>query len=83
VECAGDILQDLGVALPASTGDGGEMPAREIDPLLETMGFTAQSIDELAQRTGLEAATLAARLTRFEIDGTVQSIPGARFQRMK
>ena len=41
------------------------------------------TIDELAQRTGLEAATLAARLTWLEIQGTVQSIPGARFQRVK
>jgi DNA processing protein len=83
VECAEDILQELGVAPPAAAGARAEIAARGVDPLLDAMGFAAQSIDELVQRTGLGAATLAARLIRFELDGTVQSIPGARYQRVK
>jgi len=82
VECADDVLLELG--LPRSSGARSPRPAFSAsDALLAALGSAPQSIDELAQRTGLEAATLAARLIRLEIEGTVQSIPGARFQLVK
>ena len=83
VESADDILSDFGMA-SACTGSGmRHFGDAHGDALLAALAVRPLSIDELAQRTGLEAATLAARLTRLEIQGTVQSIPGARFQRVK
>lgn len=83
VECADDILSELGIAGVSTAPETPRAAAAPSDALLAVLGFAPQSIDELVQRTGLEAATLAARLTRLQIDGTVQSIPGARFQRVK
>lgn len=83
VECADDILLELGLAGVSQGRPAEEFAPAAGDRLLAALGGSPQSIDELAQRTGLEAATLAARLTRLQIDGTVQSIPGARFQRVK
>ena len=83
VECADDILSELGMdAVIPDAGSRG-FGTHQGDALLAALAAMPLSIDELAQRTGLEAATLAARLTRLEIQGTVQSIPGARFQRVK
>ncbi|HXF78468.1 MAG TPA: DNA-processing protein DprA [Usitatibacter sp.] len=83
VECADDILSELGLASVPAPPEAAHAIGARGDSLLAVLGFSPQSIDELVQRTGLEAATLAARLTRLQIEGTVQSIPGARFQRVK
>jgi len=56
--------------------------AVERDPLLEEMGFAPASIDQLAQRTGLDAAKLAAHLSCLEIAGRVRALPGGWFQRV-
>ena len=75
VESAADVLEELGMEQ--------EPELEEDEKLLEKMGFAPFCIDEAANRTGCSAATLAARLIRMEIEGTVQSVPGARFQRLK
>jgi DNA processing protein len=83
VESADDILSDFGMASAFAGAGMGHFGDAHGDALLDALAVRPLSVDELAQRTGLEAATLAARLTRLEIQGTVQSIPGARFQRVK
>jgi DNA processing protein len=75
VESAADVLEELGIAT---------QPEADEDALMfEAMGFAPFGVDDLVNRTGLSAATLAARLMRLEIEGTVQSVPGSRFQRLK
>ena len=54
----------------------------EADPILGAMGFAPATIDQLAQRTGLDAATLAAQLARLEIEASVAALPGGWFQRV-
>jgi len=83
VECADDVLSEFGMANACPDSGIRRFADAQGDALLTALTSAALSIDELAQRTGLEAATLAARLTWLEIQGTVQSIPGARFQRVK
>src|SRR6185503_19961338 len=83
VEFADDILSDLGMANACADPGMRDFGEEQGDALLAALAVRPLSVDELALRTGLEAATLAARLTRLEIQGTVQSIPGARFQRVK
>jgi DNA processing protein len=80
VENADDVLEELGIAPKC------ERPARKReqkpDPLLEAIGFAPASIDQLAQRSSLDAATLAARLSHLEIEGRVEALAGGWFQRV-
>ncbi len=77
VDCVDDILQELGLAQPQER-DG--PPADEKD-VLTAMGYAPATMDDIAERTGLDAATLAARLSRLEIEGRVRSLAGGRFLR--
>jgi DNA processing protein len=83
VESADDVLEEFGLA--TAGGAPKESPpdcAVQRDPLLEEMGFAPASIDLLSQRTGLDAAKLAAHLSRLEVAGRVRALPGGWFQRV-
>jgi len=76
VEKAEDVLGDLGwEGQPLHAGPSAE------DALLDAMGFAPACLDQLAARTGLPAASLAARLSQLEVDGRVDALPGGLFQR--
>jgi DNA processing protein len=81
VETAADVLEELGYAAQTAKRRAPK-DADERDPLLDAMGFAPASIDEIAQRSGLDAATLAARLSCLEIEGRVEALAGGRFQRV-
>ena len=51
------------------------------DPLLAALGFDPVSIETLAARTGLDAASLSAQLITLELAGDVHALPGDRYQR--
>jgi DNA processing protein len=82
VESADDILAELGIAVARAGAAGAQTQVEETDPVLDAMGFAPASIDQLAQRTGLDAATLAAQLVRLEIEAGVVALPGGWFQRI-
>lgn len=82
VECADDVLRELGLATRDRPASEAGMPV-ESDALLDAMGFLPMSIDQMAQRFGLDAAKLAARLSRFEIEGRIEALAGGWFQRVK
>lgn len=80
VESAQDILEDLRMADPSEretatvvTSQGG---------LLEAMGFDPVGLDALQARTGLDTATLQAKLLELELDGLIGRLPGGLLQRM-
>lgn len=50
--------------------------------LLTAMGFDPLGLDALLARTGLDTATLQARLMELEINGDVARLPGGIFQRL-
>ncbi|MES2948964.1 MAG: DNA-processing protein DprA [Pseudomonadota bacterium] len=50
--------------------------------LLEALGFDPMGLDALQARTGLDTASLQARLMEFEIHGHVARLPGGLFQRI-
>jgi DNA processing protein len=52
------------------------------DPVLQALGFDAASLDVLLARTGLDTASLQARLMALELEGQVARMPGGRFQRV-
>jgi DNA processing protein len=80
VESAQDILEDLQLVSPA-----GNAPSDTTEPpddnLLHAIGHDPVSLDALQARTGLDTATLQARLLELELDGWVGRLPGGLLQR--
>lgn len=83
VENADDVLIDYGLATPNCADPAQEEEPCAGDPVLEALGYAPMSIDELAMHTGLGAATLAARLTKLELEGRIEVLPGGRFRRAR
>ena len=77
VDSVDDILQELGLAQPKER----EVPPADAKDVLTAIGFGAATLDDIGERTGLDAATLAARLSRLEIEGRVRCLAGGRYQR--
>lgn len=81
VESVHDILEELHVAVPSQSQP--TPSGRAVHRLLEFMGFDPCDIDTLALRSGLPAESIAALLTQFELDGSITTLPGGRFQRLR
>jgi DNA processing protein len=77
VDGVDDILQELGISQPKPQ----DTPAADEKDVFRAVGFGPTTLDDIAERTGLDAATLAARLSRLEIEGRVRSLAGGRYQR--
>jgi DNA processing protein len=92
VESAADVLDHL-PATPAAApllrlAELPEAPEEEAEPspqprnaaaqVLESMGGTAISVDELGRRCQLSASLLAAALLELELSGRIQTLPGNR-----
>ena len=83
VESAQDVLEDLqlGPATPPMfESNGSENPA-DPDGLLNAIGFDPVSLDALQARTGLDTASLQAKLFELELQGDVGRLPGGLLQR--
>jgi DNA processing protein len=77
VESAQDVLEDLQLApedaaLPPTPSETTADP----DGLLKAMGYDPVSLDALQARTGLDTATLQAKLFELEMQGDVGRLPG-------
>jgi len=60
------------------------MPAPEpeiTDPVLLQLNNGALTVDELSDRTGLDARSLITKLAQLEMDGLVTALPGRKYQR--
>lgn len=75
---AGDVLEALGVLVPAAPT---QERARELEhePLLDALRSGAATLDELVAATGLAPATALARLAVLELEGAVESRSAGRF----
>ncbi|MBK6866716.1 MAG: DNA-protecting protein DprA [Burkholderiales bacterium] len=89
VETAQDVLEELrwpgattDASAPAHAASGAVAPAHDPDGLLQALGADPVSLDALLARTGLDTATLQARLLELELDGQVGRLPGGLFQRL-
>ena len=81
VETAADILEEMGVAVPAA-GDAASPPA-EADPVLARMEpGDPCDVDRLAQLSGLALPALLTHLTELELRGRVARIGAGRFVRL-
>lgn len=75
-------LEQLDEVAPAA----GAEEAADLQPaeqaLLDALGAAPLALDEIAQRSGLDAASIAAALLELELAGLVAALPGARYQRL-
>jgi DNA processing protein len=78
VECAQDILEELG-CFPA--GETAPSVTAEDHPLFAHLGFDPVGVDSLSQRSGLTIEALSAILLQLELDGRVAILPGGLYQR--
>jgi DNA processing protein len=95
VQSAQDVLDELGLGPAPSAVRVGrsrsapvaapsrppEVSTSQDDDLLRALGHAPVSLDTLMSRTGLDAATLQARLLELELQAQVASLPGGRYQR--
>jgi DNA processing protein len=79
VECAQDILEELGCFTPGLTPSAA---ASVSHPLLEHLGFDPADMDSLCQRSGLTIEALSAILLQLELEGLVATLPGGLYQRI-
>ena len=79
VECAQDILEELGYFVPGSRAHSDS----KIDhPLFEYLSYDPTDLDSLILRSGLTINTLSAILLQLELDGRVAVLPGGLYQRI-
>ncbi len=82
VDCAQDILDELRpTARPVGTTRDSTPTGTPDDAVLRALGHDAATLDELVSRTGWPAPALNARLLELELAGSVDRLPGQRFQR--
>jgi DNA processing protein len=92
VESAQDVLEEL--SYPVATGLGAVASASggnqalfddeatgDTAALIKAIGHDPVSLDALIARTGMDAATLQARLLELELEHQVARLPGGLFQR--
>jgi DNA processing protein len=82
VECADDILEELGMA-PAVTAAAKAVSGRRSDPILDCLiPGEASDLDEISEKSGLRTHCLLPRLFELELQGLVRRIGGGRFMRV-
>lgn len=81
-ESADDILAELGAAPAGCPPPADPLPGSATEPILAAMGHSPASLDALASRTGADAGALAAELTRLELAGRVERLPGGLFRQL-
>ncbi len=97
VETATDIVEELGGALGALAARADAAPAEvpadapadalANDPayaqLVDALGFDPVDVDTLVVRSGLTTGEVSSMLLMLELQGRVQSLSGARYQRTR
>jgi DNA processing protein len=79
VECAQDILEELGHFSASTTLQPSVL---EKHPLLMHLGFDPVDMDSLSQRSGLTIGALSAILLQLELDGDIATLQGGLYQRI-
>jgi DNA processing protein len=83
VESAEDLLAELeGATASPPAVHAPHDPAPGAHPLLDALGHSPASLDALALRTGESASALAAELTRLELEGRVERLPGGLYRQL-
>ena len=83
VETAQDVLEEMGLALPAPGLQSETGAPMSEGAVLDALGGDPVDVDTLVDRTGLAADEVIVQLTRLALEGDVASLPGGRWQRTR
>ena len=84
VDTAADILEELGYARPAAASSHMKDGASEQSSFqLPVMGYDPCNIDLLAQRTGVSVNEVSEEISRLELQGVIEGLPGGQYQRIR
>lgn len=75
------LVQEIGDLLPELPPPP-QSPQPAADPLLDALGWTPSSLDQLQQRLGWPLERLLARLLELEFDGQVRAVDGGAYLRL-
>jgi DNA processing protein len=82
VESADDVLEELGMSLPAATAAHAHVASTAEDPVIAALSpGEPADLDEISARAGLSAEHLLPRLFELELQGLVRREQGGRFMR--
>ena len=81
VETAQDVLEEMGLALPAPGLQSETGAPMSEGAVLDALGGDPVDVDTLVDRTGLAADEVIVQLTRLALEGDAASLPGGRWQR--
>jgi DNA processing protein len=94
VRGAADILPEVGISIErnAHADQQVDLPLgkpsvmrrldKEFEMLLDALGFEPSTVDDLVERTGLGAGAIASMLLILEMEGRVETRPGALYNRI-
>jgi DNA processing protein len=95
VRDAADIVPEIGIPLEmnAQVDQGVDRPDsvpasmvrldKDYEMLLDALGFEPSTVDDLVERTGLGAGSVASMLLILELEGRVETRPGALYNRIE
>ena len=90
VESAADILEELKLPFTKQQLTSEPNPAaaaprldKEYEILLDALGFDPTGVDEIVERTGLPADSVASMLLILELEGHIAPYPGGRYGRIQ
>ena len=66
----------------SNTPESAQRLDKDYEMLLDALGFEPASIDDLVDRTGLPPGSVASMMLILELDGRVETRPGALFNRV-
>jgi DNA processing protein len=94
VRHAGDVLEHIQIPIESNSPANQELALRsdsvsgvrrldkDYEMLLDALGFEPASIDDLVDRTGLSPGSVASMMLILELEGRVETRPGALFNRV-
>ncbi|MEO6184679.1 MAG: DNA-processing protein DprA, partial [Steroidobacteraceae bacterium] len=71
-----------GVEIPRAAAPGRGRLDKDYEMLLDALGFEPASINDLVDRTDLAAGNVASMMLILELDGRVEILPGALYNRI-
>jgi DNA processing protein len=82
VDCIQDITDELkiGPAMPVKADVSDELASQH--PLLQVMGFDPMSLENLVQLTDLTVSEVSSMLMLLELEGSVASLAGGKYQKI-
>ena len=94
VRHAADVLEHIQIQIESNTQNNQALALldnrvsgvrrldKDYEMLLDALGFEPASIDDLVDRTGLSPGSVASMMLILELEGRVETRPGALFNRV-